>query len=63
MRTKEKSLVKKVIYRLQSFALLYMGLEDKTQAFGDFLDTMGDKKSVDCYELFPNCGIPDDYFY
>ena len=55
--------VKKAVYLLQSLALLYMGLDDRSQAFGDFLDQRVNNKEaeIDCFEMFPNCGINKEY--
>jgi hypothetical protein len=61
-------LVQKVVYLLESFALLFMELDDKTESFGDFLERMTsqtgqDPDEMDCFKLFPGCGEPDVYTY
>jgi hypothetical protein len=54
-----------VVYLLESFALLFVELDDKTETFSDFLRRMTssdpDPEVSDCFRLFPGCGEPDVY--
>ena len=62
--------VQKVFYQIQSFALLFIELDDKTESFGDFLQRVTSSASSededgpdvsDCFKRFPGCGEPDVY--
>ncbi len=59
--------VQTALYQLQSFALLYVQLDDHSLNFGNFLDKVTDaegnfKTARDCFAMFPYCGI-DVYSY
>jgi hypothetical protein len=63
LRPRETSFWKRLVYQLQSLALLYIGLEDRSTAFKDFLDNTVDEEhgEGDCYDRFPRCGISHEY--
>jgi len=47
---------------MQTFALLFDQLDDTSTNFSDFLTKKAKNLVVeDCFELFPDCGVIDDY--
>ena len=62
----KQQVVHRVFYLMESFALLYLQLEDHSETFAQFMQTMTQRKQTpakeqDCYELFPNCGAEELY--
>ena len=59
--------VQKLFYLMESFALLYLQLEDHSQPFAYFIEAMIDRQppqtDEDCYHLFRFCGTPEMYAY
>ena len=62
----KQQVVHRVFYLMESFALLYLQLEDHSETFAQFMQTMTQRKQTpakeqDCFELFPNCGTEELY--
>ena len=62
----KQQVVHRVFYLMESFALLYLQLEDHSETFAQFMQTMTQQKQTpakeqDCFELFPNCGTEELY--
>ena len=62
----KQQVVQRVFYLMESFALLYLQLEDHSENFAQFMQTMTQRhqtpaKDQDCFELFPNCGAEELY--
>ena len=60
-------MVHRVFYLMESFALLYLQLEDHSETFAQFMQTMIERHHTPvkdeglCFELFPNCGTEELY--
>ena len=62
----KQQVVQRVFFLMESFALLYLQLEDHSENFAQFMQTMTQKhqtpaKDQDCFEIFPNCGTEELY--
>ena len=52
--------------QLQTLALVYLGSGDRSTAFKDFLDRFAARADFgedECYDMFPHCGISQEYLY
>ena len=58
-----KSTLESVLLKLTSFALLYVELEDHSQAFINFMEALDsdEVKQLDCEDLFWKCTTEDEY--
>lgn len=59
----------RLFYLMESFALLYMQLEDHSDSFSNFVQKKVQEKATrqirpqDCFALFRNCAVQPEYKY
>ena len=63
--TSKVSFVKRFFRELQISYLLYLELEDRSSGFAHYLEQVSHNsdKNLDCFELFPKCGMSNEYDY
>ena len=58
---KDTSLLQSVLLKLTTFALLYVELEDHTEAFIHFMEAINSEQTIDCEDIFWKCTTDDEY--